>query len=119
LQSVSHIIGEGIGRVSFELRKILSNKRQNQSSYSVSNVPTSYLLCIYLRDCLGLAVVQLSTTTTSHVSRSSDMSITHVRNHIIYFAMRVETMQSLSAAISVFGITAAVGIRKKLAEARS
>jgi hypothetical protein len=33
---------------------------------------------------------------------------------MIYFAMRVETMQSLSAAISVFGITAAVGIRKRI-----
>jgi hypothetical protein len=33
---------------------------------------------------------------------------------MIYFAMRVEMMQSLSAAISVFGITAAVGIRKRI-----
>ena len=41
------------------------------------------------------------------------MSITKVKKRIACVAMRVETVPALSVLISIFGVTAAVGIRKK------
>jgi len=52
IQSISFVAGEGIGWLATELSKILSNKRQNQSSYSKSNVPITHLVWMYLRDTL-------------------------------------------------------------------
>ena len=114
IQSISCITGEGIGRLSTELHRILCNKRQNQTSYSVSSVPTTHLVWRYLRDTLGLEVFEMTTTTTSQISRGKDMSITKVKKRIACVAMRVETVPALSVLISIFGVTAAVGIRKKI-----
>jgi hypothetical protein len=72
IQSISCIAGEGIGWLSTELNKILCNKRQNQTSYSVSNVLTTHLVWRYLR----------VTTTTSQISQGKGMSITNVKKRI-------------------------------------
>jgi hypothetical protein len=97
-----------------ELHKILCNKRQNQSSYSKSNVPTNSIAWMYLRDYLGVHVAHLTTTVTSQVSRSKDMSIIKVKKRIPCVAIRVETVHALMLLISMFGVTAAIGIRKAL-----
>lgn len=113
-QSISYIVGEGLRHISIELQKVLSNKRQNQTSYSISNVPITALTWRYLTDVLGVPVVDTTTTTTSHISRGRDMSLTHVKKRIACKVMRIETFNALSTLISVIGITAAVGVRKKL-----
>jgi hypothetical protein len=110
VQSVLLIAGEGIRQLATELHKILSNKRQNQSSYSKSNVPTTHLVWRYLRDTLGLDVAEMITTITSKISHGKVMSITNVKKHVACVAMRVETVPALMVLISIFGITAAVGI---------
>jgi hypothetical protein len=114
IQSISCLACEGIGRLAAELQKILCNKRQNQSSYSKSNVPTTRIAWMYLRDFLGLEVYELMTTITSQVARGKDMSITNIKKRIPCVAIRVEAVTSLRLLISLLGVTAAVGIRKKI-----
>jgi hypothetical protein len=52
-------------------------------------------------------------TITSQVSRGKDRSITNVKKRVACMALRVETFPALMVLISIFGVTAAVGIRKK------
>jgi hypothetical protein len=114
LQSISCLAAEGVGRLATELQKILCNKRQNQSSYSKSNVPANRIVWMYLKDYLGLDEAHLMTTVTSQVSRSKDLSIIKVKKRIPCVAIRVEIVHALRLLMSMAGDIAAVGIRKRI-----
>jgi hypothetical protein len=43
-QSISRIILDVVGQISSELQRVMLNRRQNQSAFSVSNVPITTLM---------------------------------------------------------------------------
>ncbi len=114
LQSLTHIINDSLNRISFELQRILSNRRQNQSVYSATNVPITAITWRYLLDYLCLPEVKKERSLQSVLSRSKDLSITQVKKKVICFILRVEDMGSIRKLISIFGISAVVGVRKRL-----
>ncbi len=73
-----------------------------------------------MRDVLGVPVADTTTTTTTAAQvihgrdMSLDMSLTHVMKRIVCKVMHIETFNTLSTLISIIGVTAAVGVRKKL-----
>jgi len=76
LQSLSHIIRESLNRISCELQRVLSKRRQNQSSCSVTNLLISILCWKYLVDVLSLPLILKERPLTGTVSWSKDLSIT-------------------------------------------
>jgi hypothetical protein len=109
-QSLSHIISDGVHRISCELQRVLSNRRQNQSSCSVTNLTISMLCWKYLVDYLGIPTVSKERPLQKTLSWSRDLSITQVKKKIETCIIRIEDMNSLKRFISIFGITAIVGV---------
>ncbi len=59
---------------------------------------------MYLRDVLGVPVVDTTTTTTAHISRGRDMSLTHVKKRFACKVMHIEAFNELLTLISVIGV---------------
>jgi hypothetical protein len=113
-QSLSYIINDAVNRISSELQRVLSNRRQNQSTYSASNIPITAITWRYLVEYLNIPEVSKDRPLQSVVSRAKDLSLTQVKKKITCHILRVEDQASIIQFIDIFGICSVVGIRKHL-----
>jgi hypothetical protein len=113
-QSVTHITFECISMISIELQRILSNRRSNQFVFSSVNLQISHLAWSYLVEKLGLVVHEKDKVYTQATVHSNDLAITRVKSKTRCKILRIDDRDSILRFIAIFGISAAVGVRKPL-----
>ncbi len=113
-QSISSIILDAVGRISSELQRVMSNRHQNQSAFSVSNVPITTVMWRFFVDCFGIPVITKEKPMQSILCWSRDLSITQVKRRIACHILRLENMVAMMQFLSIFGIASVVGVRKCL-----
>ncbi len=113
-QSATHIIFDCISRISIELQRVLSNRRANQFVFKSVYVQISDLAWAYLVEKLGLKVHDKEMIHSQSSMLSNDLAIIRVKSKANCKAMRIDDRESLLRLIAVFGISAAVGVRKPL-----
>jgi hypothetical protein len=112
-QSVSCIIYDCLSRISVELQRVLSNKRENQDVFSLFCVQLSSLAWAYLVEKLQLTQHVKEKVFTLFTMQGNDLSTTRVKTKLTCLILRVENRAALLQVIEIFGISAIVGVRKQ------
>jgi hypothetical protein len=112
-QSLTSIICEGLSHISFELQRIMCNTRERQQCYSSVRLQISALTWRYLLEMFEVQEHDLVKVNTFSCLSGRDLSTTSVKTKSPCKILRVEDEPSLLRVISVFGLSAVVGVRKK------
>ena len=112
-QSLTCIIIEGISHISIELQRVLSNRRENQACFSSINLQLSELTWKFITDVLQVTQREYNKVHTFSCVSGRDLSTTRVKIRGLCRVVRLEDKESLRKLISLFGVSAIVGVRKK------
>jgi hypothetical protein len=112
-QSLTSIIFEGISRISIELQRVLSNRRENQACFSSVNLQLSELTWRFIVDIIQVPQHEYYKVNTFSCMNGRDLSTTRVKMRALCRVIRIEDREALCHLVSLFGISAIVGLRKK------
>jgi hypothetical protein len=112
-QSQTFIIFEGISRISMELQRVLSNRRENQACFSSFNLQLSELTWRFIVDILQVEEHEAVKVNTFSSVSGRDLSTTRVKVRTPCKVLRLEDRVALLRLISFFGISSVVGLRKR------
>jgi hypothetical protein len=112
-QSLTFIIFECLSRISLELQRLLCNRRENQQCFSSVSLQLSELTWRYIVEILQVEEHHLTKVNTFSSLSGRDLSTTRVSLRSACKVLRVEDSEALLRFISIFGVSAVVGVRKR------
>jgi hypothetical protein len=112
-QSLTFIIFEGISRISMELQRVLSNRRDYQACFLSFNLQLSELPWRFIVDILQVEEHEAVKVNTFSSLSGRDLSTTRVKVRTPCKVLRLEDRDALLRLISLFGISSVVGLRKR------
>jgi hypothetical protein len=112
-QSLSCIVFNSLTKISQELQRMLCNKRENQEAFSSFAVDISSIMWQYIVQKMNVDVATKEKVCTYSVPCGEDLSINHVKARFPCYLLQVENMEAISQLVSLFGVSAVVGMRKR------
>ena len=112
-QSLSCIIFMSLTKISLELQRVLCNRRENQESFSSFSVDISSITWQYIVQHINGIVVAKEKVCTYSVPGGADLSTHRVRARYPCYLLRVDNAEAISQLVSLFGVSAVVGVRKR------
>ncbi len=92
---------------------MLCNKRENQEAFSSFAVDISSIMWQYIVQKMNVDVATKEKVCTYSVPCGEDLSINHVKARFPCYLLQVENMEAISQLVSLFGVSAVVGMRKR------
>ena len=111
--SASYIVFDSITRVSSEMQKILCNMRQHQKNTANASLHILPVFWHYVTEKLKLPVIPRTIVRARSVPGGRDLSTIRVKSRMECFVIRFNNFTTLSSFISIFGVAAVVGARKR------
>jgi hypothetical protein len=112
-QSLTSIIFCSLTKISLELQRVLSNRRENQEVFSSFTLEISNLTWQFIKGNLNVCVAERNKVFTHSVPSGKDLSTTRVKARNTCYLLRVDDRAAISQIVSMFGVSAVVGVRKK------